>query len=82
MCAKWLKTEAKIVSYGQKDADFWLKDTNWSLEELLSWLPMTRGKEKEVRVKTKLIGRHFGRKLWPPWRWQNSGDKGKEAAQT
>ena len=58
------KTEAKIVSYGQKDANFWLKDAKVELGGT-SFLVTIRqgGKEKEVRVKTKLIGRHFGEEI-------------------
>ena len=77
------KTEAKIVSYGQKDADFWLKDTNVELGGTSFLVGLRQGgKEKEVRVKTKLIGRHFGEEIMAALAVAKIlGIKEKEAAQ-
>ncbi len=58
------KTKAKILSYGEKGSDFWLKNAEVELEGT-SFLVGLRegGKEKEVKIKTKLIGRHFGEEV-------------------
>ena len=58
------KTGAKIVSYGQKGADFWLKDAKVKLGGTSFLVGLRQGgKKKEVRVKTKLIGRHFSEEI-------------------
>jgi len=62
VCQMAKKTEAKIVSYGPKSADFWLKDAKVELRGTSFLIGLRQG-EKEVRVKTKLIGRHFSEEV-------------------
>ncbi len=58
------KTKAKILSYGEKGSDFWLKNAQVGLEGTSFLIGLReRGKEKEVKIKTKLIGRHFGEEV-------------------
>ena len=59
------KTKAKIISYGDKeDADFWLKNAIVSLKGTSFLIGLRQEKkEKEIMVKTRLIGRHFGEEI-------------------